>query len=358
MNINHSRKGLNLLFLFFIAFHAYAQEGAVKNIILMIGDGMGVAQVYAGMSASQDKLNFERAQYIGFVKTYSADNYTTDSGAGGTAYSTGTKTKNHSIGVDTNGQALKSILKYAEDNNKSTAIVTTCDITHATPACFYANNVSRYNEDEIAPDLLSVNIDVIVAGGWHRLDSLGVLDSLKLRGYKISRTQNAVKASDQQPVACFVAKEHPKSILNGRDPQYLESAVEKTLMKLNTNNNGFFILVEGSQIDWGGHDNDLKYVVSEVLDFDRAIGKAFNFADNNPGTLVIVSADHETGGLSLLNGDVKNKIVQGTFQTTGHSGIMVPLFAYGTGAEKFSQIMENTDVFYKMMDAFGFDVVK
>lgn len=358
MNINISKKGLIVLSILLIVFNIQAQDIPVKNIILMIGDGMGVSQVYAGMSVSKDKLNFERAQYIGFVKTYSTDNYTTDSGASGTAFATGTKTRNKYVGVDSNGVALKSILKYAEENDKSTGLVTTCDITHATPASFYANNISRYNEEEIAVDLLSVEIDVIIAGGRARFDKLGLLDSLTSKGYKVSRNYNAVKESEQQPVACFVANEHPKSILEGRDPKYLETAVEKAMNKLNANEKGFFLMVESSQIDWGGHDNDLKYVVTEVLDFDKAIGKALDFADNNPGTLVIITADHETGALSLLDGDIEKRIAKGMFHTDGHSGVMVPIFTYGAGAENFSQIMENSDVFYKMMDAFGFDIAK
>lgn len=326
----------------------------VKNIILMIGDGMGTDQVYAAISTSKNRLNIERAKFIGFSKTYSANNYITDSGAGGTAMATGVKTKNHSIGVDTSGNPIKSILVYAEEYKKSTGLVTTCDLTHATPASFVAHELSRYNANAIAQDFLDVDVDVMIGGGKHRFDSLGISDSLVNRGYKVTDKLSSIKKKDKTPLACFVSPEHPKSIIDGRDPEYLNNAVEIALNKLSNNLKGFFLLVEGSQIDWGGHANDLKYVITETIDFDKAVGVAFDFADKNPGTLVIVTADHETGGLTVINGELKSHKVAGHFSTINHSGVMVPIYAYGTGAENFSQIMENTDIFKKMMKAFGF----
>ncbi len=343
------------IFMLFPINPVYSQtRDNVKNIILLIGDGMGTDQVYAAMTVSKDKLNFERAKYIGFSKTYSLSNFTTDSGAGGTAIATGTKTKNHAVGVDSSGNPLKSILVYAGEHNKSTGIVTTCDLTHATPATFVANQLSRYSLDEIALDYLNVDVDVLIGGGRHRFDSLGVTKALKNKGYKVTKKLNSIRIKDTSPVICQVAEEHPLSILEGRDPDYLQNAVEFALNKLNMDPEGFFLMVEGSQIDWGGHDNNLDYVISETLDFDKAIGKAFDFADQNPGTLVIVTADHETGGLTLPNGDINKHIVDSQFGTTGHTGVMVPIYAYGKGSEAFSHIMQNTDIFKNMMQAFGF----
>jgi alkaline phosphatase len=343
------------IFMIFSFKPVYSQTGdKVKNIILLIGDGMGTDQVYAAMTVSKDKLNFERAKYIGFSKTYSLSNFTTDSGAGGTAIATGTKTKNHAVGVDFMGNPLKSILVYAEEHGKSTGIVTTCDLTHATPATFVAHQLSRYSLNEIALDFLNVDVDVLIGGGRHRFDSLGVTKALRDKGYNVSRDLNSIRIKDTSPIICQVAEEHPLSILEGRDPNFLQNAVDVAMNKLNRDPEGFFLMVEGSQIDWGGHDNDLEYVISETLDFDKAVGKAFDFADQNPGTLVIITADHETGGLTLLDGDRDKHLVDGQFSTDGHTGVMVPIYAYGTGSEAFSHIMQNTDIFKNMMSAFGF----
>jgi alkaline phosphatase len=327
----------------------------IKNIILLIGDGMGTDQVYAAISTSNNKLNLERAKYIGFSKTYSANNYITDSGAGGTAISSGIKTNNYSVGVDTSGNSCKSILVYAEEHNKSTGLVTTCDLTHATPASFVAHNKSRHESNDIALDFLDVEVDVLIGGGKHRFDSLGITGSLIDKGYKVTDKLSSIIEKDEIPLACFVSSKHPKSIIEGRDPDYLKDAVEIALKKLSKNREGFFLMVEGSQIDWGGHANDLNFVISETIDFDRAVGAAFDFADKNPGTLVVATADHETGGLTIVGGDLDSNKISGHFSTSGHSSVMVPIFAYGAGAENFSHIMENTDIFKKMMKAFGFN---
>lgn len=357
MNNSHISKLLYSCILFFsIQLNTMSQDSEkVKNIILLIGDGMGTNQVYASMTVSKDMLNMERATYIGFSKTYSVNSYITDSGAGGTAIASGSKIRNYSVGMDSAGNKLKSILVYAEEHHKSTGIVTTCELTHATPASFVSSQMSRYQPNEIAKDFLDVEVDVLIGGGKHRFDSLGISKTMKANGYKVTGKLSSIKAKDKMPIACFIAPEHPKSILNGRDPDYLMNAVEIALNKLNDNPEGFFLMVEGSQIDWGGHRNNLKYVISETLDFDKAVGKAFDYADRNPGTLVIVTADHETGGLSIVDGDINEKKVEGEFSTSGHTSVMVPIFAYGTGAENFSHIMENTDIFKKMMTAFGFE---
>ncbi|MBN1116504.1 MAG: alkaline phosphatase [Bacteroidales bacterium] len=346
----------SFLFATFFASALFSQEGKVKNIILLIGDGMGTAQIYAAMSVSNDNLNIERAQYVGFSKTYSANNYITDSGAGGTAIATGKKTKNTYIAVDTNGAPIKSILKYAMDHKMSAGMVTTCDLAHATPASFVANDDSRYHCNEITLDYKEVLPDLLIGGGSHRFDSLGVSQFYKDNGYFVSYDLNSIgNKYKKDKILCLVAEEHPLPIFQGRDPNYLKDAVEIALKKLSLNDEGFFLMVEGSQIDWGGHANNLKYVMTEVYDFDKAVGVAFDFADNNPGTLVIVTADHETGGLTLPEGDLENKTVSGTFSTLHHSGVMVPIFAYGHGAKDFSGIMQNTEIFNKMMNAYGFN---
>jgi alkaline phosphatase len=333
-------------------------EVKVKNIILMIGDGMGVAQVYAAYTANKGKLNLEKARFIGFSKTSSADNYITDSGAGATAIATGQKTNNESIGIDAQGRARKTILESAEESGLATGLLVTCPITHATPAAFYAHQFDRIQNENIAKDLLHSGTDIFIGGGKvyfeKRTDSINYSDSLANEGYSIVYTLDSINREDSSKVGCFTADEDMPPIFEGRG-DYLPKATHIALEKLGKNKKGFFIMIEGSQIDWGGHSNDVSFVTSEVIDFDRAVGIAFTFADQNPGTLVIVTADHETGGMAITGGDIKTGTVEASFSTIEHTATMVPVYTYGTDAEEFAGIYENTEIFYKMMRLLGLD---
>lgn len=333
------------------------EEKPIKNIILLIGDGMGVAQVYAAMSVSTAPLNFEQFKIIGFHKTYSANNYITDSGAGGSALSTGVKTCNSCISVDTMGNSLKTILEYAEENKKATGLVSTSSIVHATPASFIAHVKSRNNYEDIAMFFLKTDIDLFIGGGRkqfsQRKDSLNLIDSLTKRGYFVTDSVHHIQKNESGKYAVLTAMEHNPSLLNGRG-NLLPDATEKAIQILSEKENGFFLMIEGSQIDWGGHDNDINYIVSETIDFDKAIGIALEFAKKNGETLVIVTADHETGGLTLIDGSLTENKVSASFSTDHHTGVMVPVFVYGPGAENFGGIYQNTEVFDKMMKAFQF----
>lgn len=328
----------------------------VKNIILLIGDGMGTTQLYAGLTANKGILNILRAKFIGFSKTYSANCYTTDSGAGGTAISSGYKTNNYSIGIDKDGKPHNTILEIAENNGLSTGIVVTSSVTHATPASFVAHVNSRYSEEAIAEQYINKKIDIIIGGGRkffeNRSDSLNLIDSLQLNNYFVAKSLSSIDTLTSNNIACFAANNSMDSYKKGRG-NFLPDATRIALNKLNKNAKGFFIMIEGSQIDWGGHDNDIEMVTTEVIDFDRAVGVAFDFADKNPGTLVIVTADHETGGLSLADGDFTSGDVYVRFGSKEHTGVMVPVYAYGAGAELFSGIYENTEIFHKMMCLLG-----
>jgi alkaline phosphatase len=321
-----------------------------KNIILMIGDGMGTAQVYAGYTAKKGVMNITGMPVSGFSVTYSADNYITDSGAGGTALSSGVKTNNASIGVDAKGKPVNSILELAEQKGLSTGLVATSTITHATPASFIAHTANRSKYEDIAFDFLRTDIDVFIGGGYNnfarRTDSLNLLDSLKAHGYLVARNLKDVDVPTTKKLAALLADEHMPSMLKGRG-NMLPDATEMALKILKRNDKGFFIMIEGSQIDWGGHDNDKEYVVAEVVDFDNAVGKALQFAAKNGETLVIVTADHETGGLGLTGGNIATGEVQGLFITKDHTATMVPVFAYGPGAEMFTGVQQNTDIFKK-----------
>jgi alkaline phosphatase len=329
----------------------------VKNIILMIGDGMGVAQIYAGMTANYGHLNIERFQNIGFSKTYSASDYITDSGAGGTALSTGYKTYDSAIGVDKDTIPRKTILEYAEENQKATGLIATCAITHATPASFIAHQPSRKNLEEIAADFLKTDFDIIIGGGLNnfnqRKDQADLTQELRKKGYSIVTSPDSMSTVKGSRIAGLLYPVHPPKYSEGRGDLLKQSAL-KAIEILNKDEEGFFLMIEGSQIDWGGHDNDIRYITDEMIDFDNTIGAVLDFAQDDGNTLVIVTADHESGGLGLNGGNIKRGEIIARFTTGDHTGVMVPVFAFGPGSESFRGIYENTEIFTKMMMNFGF----
>jgi alkaline phosphatase len=330
----------------------------VKNIILMIGDGMGLPDVYAAMTVAGSDLNFSKCDYIGLQTNYSNDNYVTDSGASGTALATGTKTNNGSIGVDANGNPVNSILEIAEKYGLATGLVSTSAITHATPASFIAHQSSRGSYEEIAKDFLKTDVDVIIGGGFNhfgkRSDNLNLLDSLKARGYQIATNLNEViNASNNRKLAGFTAGVHNPYRLKGRGDM-LPEATTKAINILSQNKKGFFLMVEGSQIDFAGHANAQDTLIDEVLDFNAAVGRVLSFAEQDGNTLVIVTADHETGGVTLVKGDRKNRSMVMDFSTKDHTGVMIPVYAFGAGSKQFAGMYDNTDIFRKMKAAFGF----
>ncbi len=320
-----------------------------KNVILFIGDGMGAAQVYAAMSVSEKPLNLEGFPYSGFSKTYSADNYITDSGAGGTAIACGVKTKNGMIGVTPDGSPVNSIIAVARKNGMSTGVLSTSAITHATPASFVANNTGRGNYEEIAEDFLNGTVDVFIGGGENhfrsRKDGADLTEGLKKLGYDVVYTLEELKKSQSSKLAALLAKEHMPPAGEGREG-VLGEMTRKAINTLSRNKKGFVLMVEGSMIDWACHEKNFDYTVSEMLDMDDAVGVALEFARRDKKTLIVVTADHETGGLTLTGGDMNNKTVRSEFiQSGSHTAVMVPVFSFGPGAERFSGINDNTFFF-------------
>jgi alkaline phosphatase len=328
----------------------------VKNVILLIGDGMGVAQIYAGMTANRGKLNLELCPISGFHKTYSAEDYITDSAAGATAFSIGKKTYNSAIGVDNDSIAQKTILEIAEEKGLATGLVATSSITHATPASFIAHQKSRKMQEEIAADFLKTDIDLFIGGGTsffeNRKDKRNLIKELEQKGYQFLSTIDQVSKSSSNKIAALLAKDGMPKFSEGRGDM-LSIAAKKAIEILDKNDKGFFLMVEGSQIDWAGHDNNLQYSVDEMLDFDKVIGEVLEFAAKDGETLVIITADHETGGLSLPAGNLKQGRVEGSYSTDYHTGVMVPVFAFGAGASAFSGIYENIAIYDKIKQALG-----
>lgn len=329
-----------------------------KNVILLIGDGMSLPQIYAAMNSVAHKLNIQRCSgNIAVVNTSSANDEITDSAAGGTAIATGEKTNNGFIGMTPDNKPLKSILKIAEDHGLSTGLVATSDITHATPAAFIANVANRNQASDIALDFLKTEVDVFIGGGLDqfskRIDNLNLIDSLKARNYNIAYKLEDLSQYKDGKLAGLLYPGHAPKMLDGRG-EMLSEATKSALEILSNNDKGFFLMIEGSQIDWGGHANDINYVVTEVLDFDKAVGIAIDFADKNRETLVIVTADHETGGLTMIENEINKDKKKPHFSTTDHTALPVMLFAYGKGASKFNGVIENTEIFHLINDSFGF----
>ncbi|MCC8018356.1 MAG: alkaline phosphatase [Rikenellaceae bacterium] len=327
----------------------------VRNVIYMIGDGMGLAQVSALMlEHGFAPINMERAQAVGLVKTYSANNRVTDSAAAGTALAAGTKTNNSVLGIDPEGNHLESVMTKALRAGFGTGLVVTCPITDATPGAFYAHVASRREYETIAAQLVESGINVFMGGGRRlfndREDGVDLYADLREKGYTVVEQLSELDETHDGRVACLIDEFYPPYAGQGRG-DYLPRAVAKTLEILSNNSGdgkGFFLMIEGSQIDGAGHKNDIENVLGEMQDFDDTVGVVLDFADRNPGTLVVILADHETGGLSLVPGDADfergESGVSASFATGGHSAILIPMFAYGPGAENFTGVFDNTEI--------------
>lgn len=314
-----------------------------KNVIFLIGDGMGIAQIYSAMVANGSNLNIERCTFNGFSKTYSASHFTTDSGAGGTALACGLKTTNGMIGMSVDSLPVQSILELTEKNNLATGIVAACALTHATPACFIAHQINRNLYEEIAADYLKTDIDVFIGGGRkyfdNRTDGRNLIDELKNKKYQIVYNEEDLKNINSGKVAGLLFDDqNPGMPERGK---MLPDAAAQAINILSKNKKGFFLMIESSQIDWASHDNNSMQVVREMLDFDKTIGRVLDFALKDKNTLVIITADHETGGMSILDGKFGFNSMKTIFSTKEHTGVPVPVFTFGPGAEKFAGFMEN-----------------
>lgn len=323
----------------------------VKNVILMIGDGMSLMHVYSAWAANRGKLYLENAPVVGLSKTYCLDKMITDSGAGGTALASGKKTNYHSVGVDGNGNPAKSIVEYAKDKDMSSGVAVTCRLWDATPGDFCCHIVDRDNEDAVMADYVNTKADVVIGAGWSKMinrpDGRNLFEELEAKGYQTPRSLDELDKIKSGKVFCVTDSFDTKLPADRGD--YLAKASLKAIDIMKNNPNGFFLMIEGSQLDDYGHFNDLDLLMQEVHDFDRAVGAVFDWAAKDGETLVVVTADHETGGLTLVDGDINEGRIVCKFSTGGHSGTMVPVYAFGPGSENFTGIMENTDIPLKIM---------
>ena len=322
----------------------------VKNVILMIGDGMSLMHIYTAWTCNRGQLWLENAQYTGLSKTPCLNRLVTDSGAGGTALSSGVKTRYHAVGVDGDGNPVPSLCKLAQQKGKSAGIAVTCRLWDATPATFCCHNSDRDREQEIAADYVNCGIDYAFGGGAkffeHRNDGRNLFNELSTKGYQIARSWESLEKINSGKV--FAVPYLVDTPLPDERGDLLARASLKGIELLNQNKKGFFMMIEGSQLDDYGHFNQLDMLMKETHDFDRTIGAVMKWAAKDGETLVVVTADHETGGLTLLGGDLEKGTVTCHFSTRDHSGTMVPVYAFGPGSEQFTGFMDNTDIFKKI----------
>ncbi len=321
-----------------------------RKVILFIGDGMGLTQITAGSIAKKTPLVLEQFHFIGLVKTYSTK-LITDSAAGATAMATGSKTYNGAIAMNPQQEKLPTILEKAEKADWRTGIVTTATVTHATPACFYGHQPTRSRVNQaLAAEFLTKNIEVLMGGGWNYFkkgpDGRDLISEAQELGYFVTDSIESVGAYRPDRMICLISSALPPRLEERGN--FLPLATSKAIEVLSYDDQKFFLMVEGAQIDWGGHQKKSDYIIEEILDFDRAIEQALEFAKRDGETLIVVTADHETGGYSINGGNEKKGEVEGEFTTDYHTATMVPIFAYGPGAASFTGIMDNTEIFYKL----------
>lgn len=322
-------------------------KGPVKNIILLIGDGNGLAQISASLYANGQQLTLASLKNMGLIKTHSADDFTTDSAAAGTALATGNKVQNRSIGINPDGSKGENLPEYLQQYSYLTGIVTTDQVTGATPAAFYAHQRDRDMVKEISEDLVKSPLNLFIGGGKNIFAQNNHMQKLLNSGFYLVDSLAQIGSARGQKVGYFASQNGLPTISKGRG-NYLSQATSQAISFLSKDGHPFFLMVEAAMIDSGGHINDTETVIEEGIDFDKAAAEALKFADKDGQTLVIITADHETGGITIPQGNVDQNQVELEFETEDHTGILVPIFAYGPHSGEFRGVFDNTEVFHKI----------
>jgi len=355
-----------------------------KNIILLISDGMSLSQVstYRLLKGGpNERISVDKFPISGIVLTHSEDAIITDSASSATAYSTGKKTNNGALGTDKNKEVLENFTEIITKYGYVSSLISTSEITHATPAAFASHVDSRRKTDEISIQMMDSDVLTILGGGRHfflpeemggkRSDGLNLLEQVQ-SSHTLLTTKTELDTFDFSNKGRLVGlfadealrdKETPENhIFEPTSSEMLNFAINRSDQFTSDGCKGFFIMLEGSQVDWAGHANDLNYLNREMKDFDEAVNKALEFAINDQETLVIVTADHETGGLLIEPATPTNYTapeVKFSFNTGlgygSHTGVPVPVYAYGPGSENFTGTLDNTDIFFAMIEALEVD---
>lgn len=331
------------------------EQRQIKNIILMIGDGMSITPITAArikVLGADGKLHIERMPVTGFINTHSANRLITDSAASATALASGYKTNNGMIGVIPDGTEVYTILEAASDKGMSTGLVAMSTITHATPAAFASHVRSRNDQAAIAYDIIAHRVNVILGGGKvfflpqshpdsNRRDDRNLIEEAEKAGYEFVQTKSEFDAAKGD---FLLGLFHNDAMTTEPTEPTLTEMTAKAIEILSRNVNGFFLMVEGSQIDWAEHDNDADETIRQMLHFDLAVKQAVDFAMENGETIIVVTADHETGGMTINGGRLSGENLSIEWTTGSHTGVPVSIFAYGPHAERFMGWHDNTDV--------------
>jgi alkaline phosphatase len=351
-----------VLVLYLVIFAANIQGAdRPKKIIILLGDGMGLNYVAANVLMHEDSP-FRKFTTIGLSITRSIDELITDSAAAATAIATGHPTRNRFISVDTSFNKLYTIFEHAQSLNMATGIVVTDNIPGASPSPFYIHHRSRHDYFEIADQLIDSKLDVAIGGGAEyllpiekggsRKDSVNLIDDLEILDYKVY--YNFDDLSDSFSSENIFGLLAMGSIPRASQRDYtLGNLTSIAIEHLKENDEGFIMFVEGSQIDWAGHDTNYVYLLSEMEDFATAVNTALEFAENDGNTLVIVTSDHDTGGMAITDGSFNADSLKIEFINTHHTAGFVGVFAYGPGSELFNSIYENYKIgqkLFKLLD--------
>ena len=380
------------------------QEKKAKYVFYFIGDGMGFTHVSAAEAylaqergvIGMDPLSFTQFPVLGEATTFSASNQITCSSAAGTALATGTKTNNHFLGVDPDNQPLKSIARKIHEAGYAVGVSSTVPINHATPGAFYGHNNDRNDYYSIACEMPETGFEYFAGGGLYdyagkEKDKESAYDMLEAAGYTLAYgyADYEAKVADAQKIV-LVQKANsdeavPYAFARPEGSMTHSEIVKAGIEILERCPQGFFLMSEGGQIDWAAHSNDLASTIFETIDFSQAVAIAVEFYNQHPDeTLIVVTADHETGGLALgrsgytydltvidelsapdaahsvadymsskeVKSEVNEKAKIG-WTTFSHSGGAVPVWAIGTHSRDFAGRQDNTDLPKKICAAMG-----
>ncbi len=338
------------LFLPFASATCLAQEESPRNIIVMIGDGMGIGQLTA-MKALLGYVALDSFPVGGLVMTQSANKFVTESAAGGSALSTGVRCNNGAVAQRQDGTPLRTLIETARANGKATGVVSTSSITHATPASFLAHARNRELEFDIALQIAESQVDVLIGGGRRfflpkhgggdREDGRDLVAEMQSHGYAYAGGFGGEIPQEGRFLRLLADEGLPAASAR---PYALRQLVETAIAALARHDSGFVLMVEGSQIDWAAHDNDFSGLKAELRDFDDAIAAALAFVRQDGRSLLVVTADHETGGLAVIGDAVDGSDMEGRWISGDHTANMVPLFAIGPRAEKFGGLHHNYEI--------------
>ena len=322
-------------------------DNEVRNVIIMIGDGMGLEQVSCAWVLNHGKLNLDRFPSIGLSRTWCTNELITDSGAGGTALAAGVKTAYSHVGTAADSTDLASVLVKAKELGKKTGVAVTCHFADATPCDFCCHNEYRYNQDDLIADYVTCGVDYLSGGGldWFtvkRKDNRDITREMAAAGYTVALTEEELMAADL-PVIGILAPDNLPVAMERGDLYRRTVARGLDILSRECGEQGFVMMLEGSCIDDWLHGNDIEKAMEELLDFDRTIGDVLTWAAADGHTLVVVTADHNTGALTLQDGNLEEGRIGVAFGSESHNGIAVPVYAWGPGSDAFTGIRDNAE---------------